>query len=403
MNATAPEKAASSPCEIVARAPGTVRGLFVLNGLRTGGSETKTVRVVNALRRRGLLAGIVSLNAAGELTAAIDQGVPVWHLDRTGKFSFSTIKALRNLIRAQKPDVVFSVNLYPSLYVALATLGLATRPRIVGMMNTSVFARRDAWRPKFYSSFLRRFDAIVYGCEVQRAAWRAHIKKVAGPSTVIYNGVDTDHFRPSARGSAISARTELGIPAQAFVIGSVGRFAQAKNQAVLIETMTNLRNRAIDAHLLLVGEGSLRHELERLAEALGTRQHVTFAGARRDVRPCLAAMDVFVLPSTHVETFSNAALEAMAMSKPVILSRVGGADEMVRDGIDGFVVDVEALSRTLPDLLHRLHADPDARKRFGEAARSRVVECFSLEKMLERYAALIAPDVRLDPRSNLQS
>jgi glycosyltransferase involved in cell wall biosynthesis len=115
---------------------------------------------------------------------------------------------------------------------------------------------------------------------------------------------------------------------------------------------------------------------------------VTFAGAQSDVRPALSAMDVFVLPS-HTETFSNAALEAMAMAKPVILSKVGGASEMVRDGIDGFTLEARALHDTLPVLLARLREDQDLRESLGRAARERIARDFSLDGMVARYASLV--------------
>src|SRR5690606_8101621 len=118
-------------------------------------------------------------------------------------------------------------------------------------------------------------------------------------------------------------------------------------------------------------------------------RHVTFAGLQHDVRPALAAMDVFVLPSTHVETFSNAALEAMAMGKPVVLSRIGGAREMIRDGVEGFTIEPSDLEPRLKVLLAQLCADGDRVARLGQAARERAVSEFSLDAMVSSYAALI--------------
>lgn len=378
----------------LARPAEALRGLFVLNSLRVGGSESKVVRVANALRREGVVTGLVSLNDVGELATAVDPGVPVWCLHRRGKFSLSAVRGLQELLRAHRPDVVLAINLYPALYVSLATSALTARPRTVGMMNTSVFARRDAWRPWFYRPFLRRFDAIVYGCELQRTQWRAHLGSLHARSTVIYNGIDVEHFAPiEDAAQAMTARQSFGISPHAFVVGSVGRLTPAKNQTVLIEAIAELRRRSIDAHLLLVGDGSMREELQKRAQTLSVQAHVSFAGVQRDVRPALAAMDVFVLPSTHVETFSNAALEAMAMCKPVVLSRLGGAEEMVREGVEGFVLDVVTLAQALPSLLARLQTDRQWRDRLGQAARRRVIDQFSLQSMVQRYAALLSPAV----------
>ena len=202
--------------------------------------------------------------------------------------------------------------------------------------------------------------------------------------------MDTEHFAPLHESEVVAERTRLGIPTEAFVVGTVGRLEREKNQEVLLEATAELRRRSIDAHLLLVGEGRRRQVLERRAGELRLSHHVTFAGVHRDVRPLLSAMDTFVLPSTHVETFSNAALEAMAMCRPVVLSRVGGASEMIRDGIEGFTLEPAALSSGLPPLLQRLHDDSSLRQRLGMAARERVVRCFSSQSMVAGFASLIA-------------
>lgn len=113
-------------------------------------------------------------------------------------------------------------------------------------------------------------------------------------------------------------------------------------------------------------------------------------GAVADVRPVLAAIDVFVLPSTDVESFSNAALEAMAMARPVILSSIGGAGEMVRNGVDGFILSPSELEARLPPLLAALCAAPMRRVQLGLAARERIEREFSLEVMAARYELLSA-------------
>lgn len=375
--------------EVGASRHSSLRGLFVLNSLNVGGSETKTVRVANALWRRGVSTGIATLNEPGELLSALDPGVPVWRLQRRGKFSIRALANLRRLIRTQRPTAVLAMNLYPCLYVALSMTGVGSRT--AAFLNTTAFAKGDEWRQLFYSPFLRKFDALIYGCELQRVTWRPQWLSRGPTSTVIYNGVDTDHFAPVPEGVRRAERQRYSVQ-NAFVIGAVGRLAPEKNHAALIAAVAELRRRSIDAHLLLIGEGALRSQLETYAAQLGVRNHVTFAGLHRDVRPLLAAMDVFVLPSTHIETFSNAALEAMAMGCPVVLSEVGGAAEMVRDAVEGFTIDLSDLQAgRLAPLLARLQADPSLREQLGARARARVEREFSLRIMTDRYESLLGP------------
>jgi glycosyltransferase involved in cell wall biosynthesis len=343
---------------------------------------------VNGLLRRGIRAGIACLNASCDLLTSLDPDVPVWNLGRRGKFSTAALRRLRSVIQEQKPGCVLSVNMYPALYVALATSAMRRRPGTVALLNTTTLPDGEHWRRAFYRPFLRRMDRIVYGCDVQRTEWLTYLNDDHARSSVIYNGVDTEHFTPDA-GDAAAIRARLGLAPSAFVVGSIGRLEAEKNQQVLIEATAALRQRSIDAHLLLVGEGRKRSALEQYVESLRMQSHVTFAGVHGDVRPLLQAMDVFVLPSTHVETFSNAALEAMAMSRLVILSRVGGAAEMVRDGTEGYTLAVPTIAAELPLLLERLHVDPELRERMGRAARERVERCFSSQSMIEAFAALI--------------
>lgn len=373
-----------------------LRALFVLNSLNVGGSETKVVRLVNALHRRNVPAGIAYLNAPRQLLPSIDPSVPVWHLGRRGKFSLAALSRLSRLIDTVHPSVVLSVNLYPALYVALATARPRRQPRTIGLLNTTAPLEQDRWRRTFYRPVLRRLDRIVFGCDLQRGEWAPYVHADAARASVIYNGVDTNRFAPVNDPVSVHLRCQHDIPASAFVFGTVGRLAPEKNQIVMIETLAALRGSNVNAHMIIVGEGPERARLARRAAELALEPQVTFAGVQGDVRPWLSMMDVFVLPSRHVETFSNAALEAMAMQRPVILSRIGGADEMVRDGLDGYVIDIGALDEALPRFLRVLAEDPSRRARLGRSARERVEREFSMESMVERFSRLIdtSADVR---------
>ena len=367
-----------------------MRALFVLSSLARGGSETKVVRLVNSLRARGVPTGVAYLNAPEDLRAELDPAVPLWHLERRGKLSLSAIGGLRSIVRSHKPSVVLAVNLYPALYIAGAMLGMTQRPRTVGLINTSEFRPGTQWQASLYRPLLRRFDRTVYGSESQRVHWQSMLRYPSERSMVLYNGVDPAHFVPDeTEAGRNDERRRLGVPPHGFVVGTVGRMAPEKNQAVLIDTVAELRRRGIEAFLLFIGDGALRGELERRVTALGIGQHVIFAGKVSDVRPALRAMDVFVLPSTQVETFSNAALEAMAMGKAVVLSEIGGATEMVSNGVDGFTLDRTELDSRLAPLLAELHAKADLRERIGRAARERVLREFSQSGMVAGYATLI--------------
>ncbi len=361
--------------------------LFVLNNLGVGGSENKIVRLANALSARGMRVGLAYLNEPATLLKNIDSSVATFFLSRQGRFSLKAHAALRQLIEQQRPRNVVSVNLYPALYVVTATRWIRHRARTIGLMNTTEM--RIKWRRTFYTHVLRYLDWTVYGCELQRNAWLPASSPMRPRSSVIYNGVDLNRFS-SARAGAAAQRAQYGIGERAFVVGTVGRLVAEKNQLPLVDVVADLRASGADVHLMLVGDGPLRSTLERRAAERGISSAVTFTGALSDVRPALKAFDVFVLPSLS-ETFSNAALEAMAMQLPVILTRTGGASEMIEHGREGYIVDVAELPRQLPALLNQLRLDNMLRTRMAAAASMRAQREFSWEGMLAAYESMFGP------------
>jgi glycosyltransferase involved in cell wall biosynthesis len=362
--------------------------LFVLSSLAVGGSERKIARMANRLREDGVAANLACLNAPYTLESTLRRDVPLAKLERRGKFSFATVLRLRQMIVRDRPSTVVAVNLYQALYVACATLPMAHRPRIVALVNTSTFRGRHL-RKRLYQSVLARFDLVVHGSRAQTRFWEASEK-----STVIYNGVDSAHFDPIvAFEAAKRLRASLGVKPGALLLGSVGRLAPEKNHEVLLTTLRRLRVARVDAHLVIAGSGPLREQLLRRAAELEIADRVNLIGEFEDVRPVLGAMDVFVLPSTAVESFSNAALEAMSMGRPVILSDIGGAREMIDDGVEGYVVSAAELSARLPAIIAALYADTRKRQGMGAAARARAVSRFSVSGMAAAYRGLLQGEV----------
>jgi glycosyltransferase involved in cell wall biosynthesis len=357
--------------------------LFLLNNLAVGGSETKVVRLANSLSARDMRIGIAYLNEPATLLKDIQPQVATHFLSRQGRFSLRANAALSRLIEEQRPRNVISVNLYPALYVLTATRWSRYKPRTIGLMNTTSM-NGARMKQTFYTRVLRHLDWTVYGCELQRNVWLSPDSPMRPRSSVIYNGVDIARFAPTRP----SVADRLGIPERAFVVGTVGRLAPEKNQLPLIDAVAQLRTAGANVHLMLVGDGPMRATLERAASNRGIAEAVTFTGALSDVRAALRLFDVFVLPSFS-ETFSNAALEAMAMQVPVILTRTGGAGEMIEDGKEGYILGVDELSPRLPDLLNQLRTDHVLRTRMATAAMSRAQQMFSWEGMLNAYQSLL--------------
>jgi glycosyltransferase involved in cell wall biosynthesis len=206
--------------------------------------------------------------------------------------------------------------------------------------------------------------------------WLERDVRVRCPVVQIYNGVDTEVFRPGTTGAEV--RRELGCPPDAPLVGCVGRLDPIKDHETLLRAFDELRRRFPAAQLVCVGDGAERARLTRLA---GPGVHLL--GTRTDTPRLLQAMDVFALASRN-EGISNTILEAMATGLPVVASRVGGNPELVVDGGTGRLFqagDVDALAAALAEYL----GDPALRAAHGEAGRDRCLERFSVDAMVRAY------------------
>jgi glycosyltransferase involved in cell wall biosynthesis len=200
---------------------------------------------------------------------------------------------------------------------------------------------------------------------------------------VVANGVDLTRFKPSRRARA-EARLELGIARDAWVVGTVGRLAPEKNQALLVDAMADQLGE--QRQLIIVGDGPERAALAARVAATGRSRYVHMTGARTDVQHLLAAFDAFALTSS-TEGLPLVLLEAMAMGLPVVSTAVGGIPDLIEHRVTGFLLpsgDVARLSRQLSSLSR----DFSLSRQVGEGARRMVLERYSLTRMASDYEAL---------------
>ena len=187
---------------------------------------------------------------------------------------------------------------------------------------------------------------------------------------------------PEARAAA---RAELGLPAGAFVVGTVGRLVREKNQAALVRAMAPLLSAT--RRLVIVGDGEERAAVERAVAALGDKSpFVALLGARSDTPRIYAALDVFAL-SSDSEGLPLVIVEAMASALPVVSTAVGGIPAVVVEGVTGALVpagDVNALSARLAQLA----ASPTLGVTWGTEGRRRALARYSAERMVNDYFAV---------------
>jgi glycosyltransferase involved in cell wall biosynthesis len=198
---------------------------------------------------------------------------------------------------------------------------------------------------------------------------------------VVRLGIELEErVRPGDDGRA-ETRRYLGVPADRFVVGWVGRMTAVKRTDDVLEAFRLLRERGVDACLCLVGDGPDRERLERRASELGVIRDTLFLGYQEDVAPYYAAFDALALPSANEGT-PVSVIEALAAETPVVATRVGGVPDVVREGEEGFLVDAGDTDE-LADRLMRLSRDPGLRRRLGESGRGRVLKRYAVERLLD--------------------
>ncbi|WP_035794344.1 glycosyltransferase [Kitasatospora mediocidica] len=315
--------------------------LHIITGLAAGGAERQLLLTLRHLPL-GYQSEVATLTNPGTVADALRaEGVPVHDLAMRGNRDLTVLPRLTRLIRRGQYDIVhthlYRAGLYGRLAARLAGVRtvLATehslhagtiegRPVGVGVKSLYLAAER-----------LGGSTVAVSGqVAATLAAWGVPSQRVH----LVPNGIEAARYAlPTASRAALrqTVRAALGVPAEAWVLGAVGRLVPGKRFSVLVEVLAALPAER-DARLLLVGDGPERTVLERQAARLGVADRLICTGERDDVRDLMTAMDVLAAPSVE-ETFGLAVLEGLAAGLPVCHSACPALDELPADAAPGAV------------------------------------------------------------------
>lgn len=355
-----------------------MRVLHVFSTFAPGGPQVRAARLLPELEQ-GWHHHILALDGCTDARSLLvpELGVELLTAPPRAGTAATTLRLAR-LFRRLRPDLLLTYN-FGALDALLAARLVGLRAVVHhedGFRPDEVvrFKRRRAWARRLV---LRGTRAVIVPSfrleEIAHDHWRLAPPRLRR----IPNGLRLADF-PVRDGNA-GRRAELGIPREAFVVGSVGHLRPEKNPVRLVEAMGALRG-----HLLMLGEGPERARVEAAARSadLGARLHL--AGHRRSPQDDYRAMDVFAL-SSDTEQMPVALLEAMASALPVAATDVGDVRRILPDEQAEFVVPVSAGPAGLARALARLEQDPDLRARLGRANRARVEHEYSFERMLAAY------------------
>jgi glycosyltransferase involved in cell wall biosynthesis len=306
-------------------------------------------------------------------------GIPMWHLGKRPGFDPRMYFAIDNLLRTVQPDVV-----HTHLSVLRYVFPVLLRRRVPLVVHTL--------------HNLAEYETDAVGRAVHRLAFRgtvlpvsisrecgASFRRVYGREchSVIPNCIPVDQYRRDVSGR-VEWRRKYGFDSSAVLFVCVGRLEPQKNPLLLVQAFAALRDPR--AHLLLLGEGSLREQLAASVGSYGLEQQVHLLGKRFDIPEWLGASDVFVL-SSDWEGNPLSVMEAMAAGLPVVSTSVGGVPELVEPGQQGFLVP-PGDRREFTMAMRRLLENRELMLAMGDAACCHASKSFRVERMVNNYARL---------------
>ncbi|HKE46208.1 MAG TPA: glycosyltransferase family 4 protein [Steroidobacteraceae bacterium] len=367
----------------------SLRVLFVTNSLAHGGAERHAITLMNRLAERGheCHATYIKGEHGQRQRILLQRGGTVQCLDAERYFDRRALQEFATQIEGIRPSVIVAANEYALMYSTLARRrAQVPAPLLVTYHSARLFGAKEPLKMLAYRALFWSAECTVFVCDRQWRYWRRR-GVFSRRNEVIYNGVDTEEFRGAVAAHDIAAlRRSMGFSTSDFVVGMAAGLRPEKNHVQLVEAIARLRGQGIAARALLIGDGEMRPMIEARARHLGVDRDIVITGYQSDVRPWMMACDAIALCS-HTEALSLAAIEAMAMRKPVVHSDVGGAAELIFPGWNGFlfpVCDTAAFVDKLATLANR-----GLSRRMGENARAVAERLFSESRMVDRYEQVL--------------
>jgi len=347
--------------------------VYIITGLQTGGAERVVMELVSRLDRTMFAPQVVwMIERQDDLLAQLRaRGVRVTCIPKKTKLGLQMLHNLTAWLKVEKPDIVHT-HLFAADVWGTAAAVRAGVPHIISTQHS--YNNEESWLKERVKAWARRHQHVVVAVSetVKQSLLQDHGEGFLHKLRVIYNGVDTQRFTGSVKRSQLPA-----------VIATVGRLEVEKGQMRLLRAIRRLRTQVV---LRIVGNGTLRDALIRRVQDLGITEQVRFEPARKDIEVVYQDATIVVIPSVE-EGFGLVAVEALASGCPVIASRIPAFSEILTDGTNGVLVDMQNADE-VASAIDRLAADSTLRERLAEAGQRMVREQFSIERMVSHYTEL---------------
>lgn len=313
------------------------------------------------------------------LERASDKSATVIPVDDNGPFDWRIHGRFSAICREHAPTIWHGHDYKSNLF------GMLVRRKFALRMITTVHGWvEQTWKTPLYFAIdkllLPRYEHVV----AVSTDLYDQVRELGVPEdrcTYVPNGIDVDEFKRTRPSSAV--KPEFDTPAQRLVFGAVGRLSPEKGFHLLIEAFAKSQAKTgVDAELWIAGEGREQERLQRQIAELNLGDRVRLLGFKRDTVALFHAMDVFVLSSIR-EGLPNVVLEAMALSVPVLSTRVAGVPKLITDEENGLLTECGSAAALEPGI-ERLLCDASARQRLGAAGRATIEAKHSFALRMQR-------------------
>jgi L-malate glycosyltransferase len=352
-----------------------IRSLHIDTAQTWRGGQNQVLQLVTGLEASGQPAVLVA-HEHGQLRRRAAEGLRFLGFTPRSEFDVHAAWQLGHILGDVKPDVVHA---HDPMGVALAAMALRMntngtgRTLLVASRRVDFHLKRHAFSKWKYA----RVDTFIAASQVIASILERDGVR-PDQIEVVHDGVNVGLIDKQP---PVDAHATFRLAHGAPLVGNVAALAAHKGQRHFVAAAARVVREVPDARFLIVGEGDERPALERQIKELGLERHMFLTGFRNDALGVMKAFDVFVMSSV-TEGLGSAVLEAMACGRPVVATRAGGIPEVVVDGDTGLLVppqDEGAMAAAIVRLLR----EPALAARLGEAGRARVVDQFSVERMVE--------------------
>ncbi|MEM7315877.1 MAG: glycosyltransferase, partial [Planctomycetota bacterium] len=323
------------------------------------------------------------LKEKGPLGEQLSESIPVHSNFIRNKYDVTVVRRLSKLFKSRQVDAIVTVGCGDKMLWGRMAAWHAHTPVIASALHST------GW-PDGVGRLNRMLTPITDAFIGVAQAHGQHLVDHEGfPKRkvhVIPNGIDTERFHPNCN-DVMSLRSDLGLPLHGPIACIVAALRPEKNHHRFLEAAKVVSEKIPTGHFVIVGDGPMRIELDYYVRENGLKDFVHFLGSRSDIPEILRACDVFVLSSDN-EAAPVSILEAMASGLPVVASNVGSIHEMVKNGENGFLVNLEV--EEFADRIIGLFDDSEMCERMGHAGREQVVNFGSLETMVRGYEDLLS-------------